>query len=181
MQRTPEPARAVLALAGMGEPRLPWVESAAARPTIVISLAEKDTAFQKLQAEDARAAGRRLDLDVQIYYAHDNPHLQTQQLLRALRGESRPAALVIEPLEAQGLETLVRRAAECRIASAVLGDVGYVEALRAEFPGVAIFRVVSDPGFRRPGAGPAVEQLASWMKGGVVPATFTLGVRRRPA
>ena len=64
---------------------------------IVVSLTSADQEYQALQGEDAREAGRRLGVDVEVLFAEDNAVLQIQQLFRfvhAPEGE-RPAALLV--------------------------------------------------------------------------------------
>jgi ABC-type sugar transport system substrate-binding protein len=111
----------------------------------LVSLPHKDNEFQIQQTEAARVAARLLGVEVEILYAENNPVLQIQQILRTVRADSPPSGLVVEPIATQALETVLRKAAAADIGAAVLnGTVGYVEALRAEFPHVGLFRVASD-------------------------------------
>jgi ABC-type sugar transport system substrate-binding protein len=112
---------------------------------ILVSLPHKDNELQIQQTEAARVAARLLGVEADVVYAENNPVLQIQQILRAIRSDSPPRALVVEPIATQALETVLRKAASSDIGAAVLnGTVGYVEALRAEFPHIAVFRVASD-------------------------------------
>ena len=49
---------------------------------IVVSLTSADQEYQALQGEDAREAGRRLGVEVEVLFAEDNAVLQIQQLFR---------------------------------------------------------------------------------------------------
>jgi ribose transport system substrate-binding protein len=110
-----------------------------------VSLPEKDNEFQILQAVEARAAARRLGCQVELFYAGNSGIAQIQQIYRALGGEPRPRALVVEPIAQTGLETVLRRAASQGVGTAMLNcSADYVTRLAAEFPRVPIFTVGSD-------------------------------------
>jgi ribose transport system substrate-binding protein len=112
---------------------------------IVVSLPEKDNEFQLLQAVEARAAARRLGCEVELLYAGNSGIAQIQQIYKALGGEPRPRALVVEPIAQTGLETVLRRAAAQGIGAALLNcTADYVARLGDEFPSVPIFTVGSD-------------------------------------
>ena len=114
-------------------------------PRVLVALPQKNNRFHLHQTEAARRAAVPLGVDVDFLYADNNAVLQIQQILRAIRADPAPRAIVVEPVATQGLETVLRKAAAMGIGTAVLaGTLGYVEALRAEFPDVAVFRVASD-------------------------------------
>jgi ribose transport system substrate-binding protein len=115
------------------------------RVKVLVSLPDNCDEVETLQVQDAWATADRLGLELELVHADNNPVLQIQQILRAMRAPVPPNAIVVEPLATQALETVLRRAAEVGIGSAVLNDsVGYIEALRAEFPRVAVLRVSVD-------------------------------------
>jgi ribose transport system substrate-binding protein len=112
---------------------------------IVVSLPEKDNEFQLLQAVEARAAGRRLGFTVEMLYADNGGVAQIQQLYKAIHSQPQPRALVIEPIAVGGLETVLRKAATCRIPCAVLnGTVGCMPRLQIDFSDLPLFTVGSN-------------------------------------
>jgi len=114
---------------------------------IVVSLTSEDQEYQALQGEDAREAGRRLGVDVEVLFAQDNAVLQIQQLFRfvhAPEGE-RPAALLVHTRVADGLERVARNAARAGVGWLLLNRTApYVDALRSEYPGLAVAAVTTD-------------------------------------
>lgn len=112
---------------------------------IEVLLPEETNEFQVLQATEARATAAHLGVDVAVAYADNNAILQIQQLYLALRGESKPQAIAIEPIGIQGTETVLRKAAAAGIGVAVLNGTSEVaQRLSRAFPGVAAFAVGSD-------------------------------------
>ena len=114
---------------------------------IVVSLTSADQEYQALQGEDAREAGRRLGVDVEVLFAEDNAVLQIQQLFRfvhAPEGE-RPAALLVHTRVPDGLERVARNAARAGVGWILLNRTApYVDALRREYPRLAIAAVTTD-------------------------------------
>jgi ABC-type sugar transport system substrate-binding protein len=112
---------------------------------IVVSLPQRDNEFQVLQADEAKTTAARLEADLELLYAEASAVTQIQQLFNAVRSEPRPAAIVVEPVTSNGMETVLRKAALARIGSAVLNcafrEMG---ALRTQFPDLALFSVSSD-------------------------------------
>jgi len=112
---------------------------------IVVSLPEKENEYQLLQAVEARAAARRLGFTVELLYADNGGVAQIQQLYKAIHGQPSPQALVVEPIAVGGLETVLRKAASCRIPCAVLnGAVSCMPQLQTDFAHLPIFTVGSD-------------------------------------
>jgi ABC-type sugar transport system substrate-binding protein len=114
---------------------------------IVVSLTTEDQEYQALQGDDAREAGRRLGVDVEVLFAEDNAVLQIQQLFRFVHaGEGeRPAALLVHTRVPDGLERVARNAVQAGIGWILLNRTApYVEALRRERPAVAVAAVTSD-------------------------------------
>lgn len=99
---------------------------------IVVSL-PNDNAYQHEQGVVAKSTGERLGLDLQIIHAKDDPILQSQQLLEIIQSnlESRPSALLVEPVTATGLPRVAEAAVAHGIAWVISNtDVDYVQKLR---------------------------------------------------
>ena len=117
------------------------------KPKIVVSLITAEQEFQAFQAKDARDTGARLDLDVEVLFAENNPITQIQQLFHFIHmSESeRPAAILVETVSGDGLERAARNAVKAGMGWMLLNrDVPYVEALRREHPDLAIGTVQTD-------------------------------------
>jgi ABC-type sugar transport system substrate-binding protein len=114
---------------------------------IVVSLTSRAQEYQALLGEDAREAGRRLGVEVEVVFADDNAVLQIQQLFRSVHagdGE-RPAALVVHTRVADGLERVARNAVQAGIGWVLLNRTAhYVEAVRRERPAIAVAAVTTD-------------------------------------
>ena len=114
---------------------------------IVVSLTSADQEYQALQGEDAREAGRRLGVEVEVLFAEDNAVMQIQQLFRfvhAPEGE-RPAALLVHTRVPDGLERVARNAAAAGVGWILLNRTApYVDALRREHPALAVAAVTTD-------------------------------------
>jgi ABC-type sugar transport system substrate-binding protein len=118
-----------------------------ARRKVIVSLLDEHQEFQQYQAADARAAGARLDLEVELLWAGHDPAAQLRQISRAVSGPAadRPVAVVMEPATAAGLDEAGRAAARAGVGFVTLGDrAPAVEALRAEFPGTLLATVGTD-------------------------------------
>lgn len=104
-------------------------------PRLVVSLTSAQQEYQALQEEDARSAGRRLGVEVEVLFADDNPVLQIQQLFRfihAPEGE-RPGALLVHTRVPDGLERVARNAVQIGMGWLLLNrSAPYVERLRGE-------------------------------------------------
>jgi ABC-type sugar transport system substrate-binding protein len=114
---------------------------------VVVSLTSSDQEYQALQGDDAREAGRRLGLEVEVVFAEDNAVLQIQQLFRFVHaGEGeRPAALVVHTRVPDGLERVARNAVQAGIGWVLLNRTApYVDTLRHEFPTIALAAVTTD-------------------------------------
>jgi ABC-type sugar transport system substrate-binding protein len=112
---------------------------------IVVALPETENEFQVLQTRDARAAAARLGATVEVLHAQNSAVMQIQQLFRALRATPAPEAIVVEPVTANGMESVLRKAAQAGVAPAVLNTtLAEIPALRAQFPLLPVFGVTSD-------------------------------------
>jgi ABC-type sugar transport system substrate-binding protein len=114
---------------------------------VVVSLTSAEQEYQALQGDDAREAGRRLGVEVEVLFAEDNAVRQIQQLfafVHAPEGE-RPAALLVHTRVPDGLERVARNAAREGIGWVLLNRTApYLDALRGEHPALAIAAVSTD-------------------------------------
>jgi ABC-type sugar transport system substrate-binding protein len=114
---------------------------------LAVSLTSAEQEYQALQGEDAREAGRRLGIAVEVLFAEDNAVRQIQQLfafVHAPEGE-RPAALLVHTRVPDGLERVARNAARAGVGWVLLNrTASYMDALRGEYPGLAIAAVSTD-------------------------------------
>ena len=114
---------------------------------LVVSLTSQDQEYQALQGQDAREAGRRLGVEVEVLFAEDNAVRQIQQLFQqvhAPEGE-RPAALLVHTRVPDGLERVARNAARAGLGWLLLNRTApYLERLRGEHPGLSIGSVTTD-------------------------------------
>jgi ABC-type sugar transport system substrate-binding protein len=114
---------------------------------LAVSLTSADQEYQALQGEDAREAGRRLGVEVEVLFAEDNAVRQIQQLfafVHAAEGE-RPAALLVHTRVPDGLERVARNAAKAGVGWVLLNRTApYLDGLRGEHPALAIAAVSTD-------------------------------------
>lgn len=118
-------------------------------PHLVVSLTSERQEYQSLQADEAREAGGRLGIGVEVLFADDNGVVQIQQLFRSVHAPSaeRPAALLVHTRVADGLERLARNAARAGIGWVLLNRTApYLEALRREHPSLLVAAVLTDHG-----------------------------------
>jgi ABC-type sugar transport system substrate-binding protein len=114
---------------------------------LVVALTSRDQEYQAHQGGDARDAGRRVGVEVEVLFAEDNAVQQIQQLFRhvhAREGE-RPAALLVHTRVPDGLERVARNAARAGVGWLLLNRTApYLEGLRAEHPGLLVGAVTID-------------------------------------
>jgi ribose transport system substrate-binding protein len=114
---------------------------------LVASFFTREQEFQGLQAADVRAAAERRRFEVEVLDAGDNPVLQIQQLFRVIHAapEERPLALIVQTRVPDGLERVARNAIAAGIGWVLLNrTAGYLDALRAEHPGLIVTCVTTD-------------------------------------
>jgi inositol transport system substrate-binding protein len=116
-------------------------------PSVVVSLLSSAQEFQLLQAADARAAGQRTGLDVELVFCENNAIQQIQQLYSFIHApeDRRPAALVVEAVTSEGMERVARNALKAGIAW--VGQqwrTEYLATLRAQYPKVPVVSVAVD-------------------------------------
>jgi ribose transport system substrate-binding protein len=120
---------------------------AAGRPRVVVSQLSSAQEFQLLQAADAKAAGERLGIEVEIVFADNNAIQQIHQLFSFVHAPAgqRPAAIVVEPVQGGGMERLARNAVKAGIGWILQqGQAGYLESLRTQNPTVPVASVSVD-------------------------------------
>ena len=116
-------------------------------PSVVVSLLSSTQEFQLLQAADARAAGQRTGLDVEVVFCENNAIQQIQQLYSFIHApEDRwPAALVVEAVSSEGMERVARNAVKAGIGWVMQQwKTEYLAALRAQHPKVPVVSVAVD-------------------------------------
>jgi ABC-type sugar transport system substrate-binding protein len=89
------------------------------RPSIVISLHNQTSDYQRAEADAAQLAAQKHEFDVSVIYAEDDALKQIDQLLKLVCGPetSRPNAIMLEPVGT----TMIRVARE-----AVKADIGWI-------------------------------------------------------
>jgi len=113
---------------------------------LLISLPTRDNDFQAAQAESAGQAARKFGAELEIVYADNDAVNQSTQILKAVQTppESRPQAIVLEPVSGTALPQVARAACSAGIGWVVLNRYPeYVSELRrtAKAP---LFAVSSD-------------------------------------
>jgi ribose transport system substrate-binding protein len=88
----------------------------------LVSLHTSENDFQQAQALSAQQAAQRLGVDAEIAFAENDAVEQSTQLLKAIqnRAESRPDAIVLEPVSGTALPQVARAACAAGIGWAVL-------------------------------------------------------------
>jgi ribose transport system substrate-binding protein len=113
---------------------------------ILVSLTTSDNDYQIEQAESAEQAAKRLGVDADIIFADNDAINQSTQILKAVQvvPESRPDAIVFEPVGGTALPQVARAAAAAGIGWAVLNrDASYIGDLR-KTSSAPMFAVSSD-------------------------------------
>jgi len=112
----------------------------------LVSLHTRENDFQRAQAQSAEDTARKLGIDAEVVFADDDAVNQSTQLLKAIQSqvESRPDAIVVEPVGGTALPQVAQAASAAGIGWAVLNRrPDYLPELRkaATSP---IFAVSSD-------------------------------------
>ncbi len=118
----------------------------AKKTRILLSLTTDDNDYQIEQAQSAEQAAKKLDVALEIIFAGNDAITQSTQILKAVQApaESRPDAIVFEPVGSTSLPQVARAAATAGIGWAVLNqDAGYIDELR-KTSRAPIFAVSSD-------------------------------------
>jgi ribose transport system substrate-binding protein len=114
--------------------------------SFLISLTNDENDYQQEQAAAAERASRKLDVNVKIIHANNDPVGQSQQLLEFLQCStaSRPDAIVFEPAGGTAFPQVARAAAAAGIGWVVLNhEVDYLTTLRQAYE-VPMFSISSD-------------------------------------
>ncbi len=103
--------------------------------------------YQALQRADLLSAAERSGFEVELLDAEENSVLQIHQLFQMVHApaDERPLALLVHTRVPDGLERVARNAAAAGIGWILLNRTSpYIEALRREYPRVAISAVAAD-------------------------------------
>jgi ribose transport system substrate-binding protein len=112
----------------------------------LVSLTTNDNDYQIEQAQSADLTAKKLGVDAQIIFADNDAITQSTQILKAIQApaETRPDAIVFEPVGGTALPQVARAAAGLGIGWAVLNrDANYIADLRRSST-APIFAVSSD-------------------------------------
>ena len=112
----------------------------------LVSLHTVDNDYQMAQANSAEQAARKLGMDLELAYSDNDAVTQSTQILRAIQGpaDSRPDAIVVEPISSIALPQVARAACEAGIGWAVLNRTpSYLPQLRA-IAKAPVFAISSD-------------------------------------
>jgi len=99
-----------------------------------ISLHTVDNDYQMAQASAAEQSARKLAMDLELMYSDNDAVTQSTQILKAIQApaDSRPDAIVVEPISSIALPQVARAASEAGIGWAVLNRApDYLRQLRA--------------------------------------------------
>lgn len=111
----------------------------------LVSLPTRDNDFQVAQASSAEQAAHKLGVHLEIVYAENDAVNQSTQILKAIQArESRPDAIVLEPVSGTALPQVARAACSAGIGWAVLNRApDYMSELRRTAT-APVFAVSSD-------------------------------------
>ena len=112
----------------------------------LVSLHTRENDFQVAQGQSAEHTARKLGSDVEIIFADNDSVNQSTQLLKAIQGrvESRPDAIVVEPVGSTAMPQVARAACAAGIGWAVLNKrPDYLSDFRSTAT-APIFAVSSD-------------------------------------
>jgi ribose transport system substrate-binding protein len=112
----------------------------------LVSLHACENDFQMAQAQSAKDSARKLGIDADIIFADDDAVHQSTQLLKAIQSprETRPDAIVVEPVGGPALPQVAQAASAAGIGWAVLNRrPEYLSELRRKAT-VPIFAVSAD-------------------------------------
>ena len=112
----------------------------------LVSLHTRENDFQVAQGQSAEDAARKLGSDVEIIFADNDSVNQSTQLLKAIQGrvESRPDAIVVEPVGSTAMPQVAQAACAAGVGWAVLNKrPDYLSDLRSTAT-APIFAVSSD-------------------------------------
>jgi ABC-type sugar transport system substrate-binding protein len=114
---------------------------------VLVSLLSEEQDFQVMQAEDARTAGRRLGIDVEVAFAENHAVVQIQQLFKAIHAPEgeRPVAIIVEPAVGEAFARVARNAVRANVGWLLVNlRPGYVDELRASHPRLPVAMIGGD-------------------------------------
>jgi ribose transport system substrate-binding protein len=113
---------------------------------VFVSLLDDSQEYQRIQAEEARSAGARSGLEVEVQYTKGDPALQMKQLGDAVQVEAsrRPVAVVLHPVAVAGLEALARSMLRAGVGWVSLDQAFYLPAIQRDFPDRLVALVSTD-------------------------------------
>ena len=113
---------------------------------VLVSLHSRENDFQVAQAQCAEETARKLGIDTEILFAEDDAVNQSTQLLKAIQSqkESRPDAIVVEPIGGTGLPQVALAARAAGVGWAVLNRrPDYLAEIRRQAT-APVFAVTAD-------------------------------------
>ena len=116
-----------------------------ARLSFILSLMTDKNAYQRDQAAAAKEVARRMDVDLQVFFAESDAVTQSEQLLKAIQSPegSRPNGIVCQPIGTP-LERVAREAATRGIGWALINrEADYLSDLR-RLHNVPAFSIILD-------------------------------------
>ena len=114
---------------------------------VLVSLLSEEQDFQVMQAADAREAGRRLGLEVEVVFAESHAVVQIQQLFQAIHAPEgeRPAAIVVEPAVGEAFERVAKNAVRAGMGWLLVNlRASYIDDLRASHPSLPVAMIGTD-------------------------------------
>jgi ribose transport system substrate-binding protein len=113
---------------------------------LLVSLHTRDNDFQIAQAQSAEETSRKLNMDAEIVFADNDAVNQSTQILKAIQGsaDSRPGAILLEPVSGTALPQVARAACAAGIAWVVLNRTPEYLAELRNTVSTPVFSVVSD-------------------------------------
>ncbi len=103
------------------------------RPKFLVSLPTRDNDFQVEQALSAEQAAAKLGMDAEVVFADNDAVNQSTHILKAIqsRPDSRPVAIVLEPVRGSALLQVAKAACDAGMSWAVLNRApDYIKDLR---------------------------------------------------
>jgi ABC-type sugar transport system substrate-binding protein len=114
---------------------------------VVLLLPDSHNPYMQLSAEAASRAAEKLGVPIDIQFAEGDFTIQVRQVYAAIRGASRPAILMVTPVQESALGTLSEQAVQAGVGWFWLSrSLGNEAALRDRYPQVPVCLVSPDQG-----------------------------------
>jgi ABC-type sugar transport system substrate-binding protein len=110
-------------------------------PRVFVSLLDEQQEYHRLQAAEARTAGGRAGVSVEIAFADSNALVQIHQIFEQIHAaeEARPTAIAVHSVTGEGLARVARNALNAGIGWILLNRrVDYIEELRRLRPDLPV-------------------------------------------